>query len=197
MPTDTTRRSDAEIFGDARKALDERPTVPQGVDAHVVRGVVTLTGSVRHPFAGWTGLEPVAGTFSKLVTARDFWVKRLSHRRLRRSGFFTAVHPSPHDPPWSWRHHSGDGGEVDGATRVSDAVITILSSIPMNPIRRAASVKPVRHANAKGGSMKSFPSPADRVWMPMAPAVPRCRGVTVRRSSLSALEDRCCRDRQR
>jgi osmotically-inducible protein OsmY len=34
----------------ARKALDERPTVPQGVHAHVVRGVVTLTGSVRHPF---------------------------------------------------------------------------------------------------------------------------------------------------
>lgn len=49
MPTNTTRRSDAEIFGDARKALDERPTVPQGVHAHVVRGVVTLTGTVRHP----------------------------------------------------------------------------------------------------------------------------------------------------
>ena len=50
MPTNTTYRSDPEIFGDARKALDQRPTVPQGVHVHVVQGVVTLTGSVRHPF---------------------------------------------------------------------------------------------------------------------------------------------------
>ena len=50
MSMNTTQRSDAEIFGDVRKALDQRPTVPQGVHAHVVRGVVTLTGSVRHPF---------------------------------------------------------------------------------------------------------------------------------------------------
>ena len=50
MPTKTTDRSDAEIFGDARKALDQCPTVPQGVHVHVVRGALTLTGSVRHPF---------------------------------------------------------------------------------------------------------------------------------------------------
>lgn len=50
MPTRTTHRSDAEIFADARKALDQRPTVPQGVHVHVDRGTVTLTGSVRQPF---------------------------------------------------------------------------------------------------------------------------------------------------
>ena len=61
MPTNTTRRSDAEIFGDARKALDERPTVPQGVHAHVVSGVVTLTGSVRHPFERAHAEEAVSG----------------------------------------------------------------------------------------------------------------------------------------
>ena len=49
--------------------------------------------------AGWTGLEPVAGLFSKLVMARDFWFKRLSHRRLRRFVSFTAVHPNPRVSP--------------------------------------------------------------------------------------------------
>jgi osmotically-inducible protein OsmY len=50
MPTRTTDRSDAEIFADARKALDQRPAVPQGVHVHVDRGTVTLTGTVRLPF---------------------------------------------------------------------------------------------------------------------------------------------------
>lgn len=50
MPTNRTQRSDAEIFAAARKALDQRPTVPQGVHVHVDRGAVKLTGSVRQPF---------------------------------------------------------------------------------------------------------------------------------------------------
>ena len=50
MPTRTTHRSDVEIFADARRALDQRPTVPQSVHVHVDRGAVTLTGSVRQPF---------------------------------------------------------------------------------------------------------------------------------------------------
>lgn len=51
--------------------------------------------------AGWTGLalEPGATGFSNLVMARDFWFKRLSHRRLRRSGSFTAVHPNSRHSP--------------------------------------------------------------------------------------------------
>lgn len=61
MPMNTTHRSDPEIFGDVRKALDERPTVPQGVHAHVVRGVVTLTGSVRHPLERAQAEEAVRG----------------------------------------------------------------------------------------------------------------------------------------
>jgi osmotically-inducible protein OsmY len=44
-----TDRPDAEIFADARKALDRCPTVPQGVHVHVHRGMVTLTGSVQRP----------------------------------------------------------------------------------------------------------------------------------------------------
>ena len=47
--------------------------------------------------AGWTGLEPGAVKLCKLVMARNFWLKRLSHRRLRRSGLFTAIHPSRPD----------------------------------------------------------------------------------------------------
>jgi osmotically-inducible protein OsmY len=50
MPTKRTQRSDAEIFAAVRKALDQRPTVPQGVHVHVDRGTVKLTGSVRQPF---------------------------------------------------------------------------------------------------------------------------------------------------
>ena len=42
-----THRPDAEIFVDARRALDERPAVPATVHVHVSNGVATLTGSVR------------------------------------------------------------------------------------------------------------------------------------------------------
>ena len=42
-----TYRSDADIFSDARRALDARPSVPQDVRVHVDQGTVTLTGSVR------------------------------------------------------------------------------------------------------------------------------------------------------
>lgn len=50
MPRTTTQRSDAEIFADARRVLDQHPTAPQGVHLHVDGGRVTLTGTVRHPF---------------------------------------------------------------------------------------------------------------------------------------------------
>jgi len=42
-------RADAEIFADARRALDRHPDVPEGVHVHVLNGVVTLTGDVRLP----------------------------------------------------------------------------------------------------------------------------------------------------
>src|SRR5215203_3317643 len=45
--------------------------------------------------AGRQGFENGEMCFSKLVMARNFWSKRLSHRRLRRSVSFTAVQPSP------------------------------------------------------------------------------------------------------
>lgn len=44
-----TRRgeqSDAAVFADARKHLDDCPTVPSTVRVHVENGLVTLTGSV-------------------------------------------------------------------------------------------------------------------------------------------------------
>ena len=44
-----TYRSDADIFSDARRALDARPGVPQAVRVHVDQGTITLTGSVRWP----------------------------------------------------------------------------------------------------------------------------------------------------
>lgn len=43
------RRSDAEVFAEARQRLDNCPTVPGTVRVHVADGTVTLTGSVRHP----------------------------------------------------------------------------------------------------------------------------------------------------
>jgi osmotically-inducible protein OsmY len=39
-------RSDAAVFADARKHLDDCPTVPSNVYVHVEDGLVTLTGSV-------------------------------------------------------------------------------------------------------------------------------------------------------
>lgn len=42
-------RPDAQIFVEARHALDERPAVPATVHLHVNHGVITLTGSVRLP----------------------------------------------------------------------------------------------------------------------------------------------------
>ena len=41
------RRSDSELFVDARHALDCSPRVPAGVHVHVDHGIVTLTGTVR------------------------------------------------------------------------------------------------------------------------------------------------------
>ena len=43
----TTRRTDAEIFAEARNALDCRPSIPGTVHVHVDDGVATLTGNVR------------------------------------------------------------------------------------------------------------------------------------------------------
>jgi osmotically-inducible protein OsmY len=42
-------RSDAAIFAEARKGLDNCPTVPGTVRVHVEDGLVTLTGSVQRP----------------------------------------------------------------------------------------------------------------------------------------------------
>lgn len=42
-------RPDAQIFGDARHALDQRLAVPATVHLHVNHGVITLTGSVQPP----------------------------------------------------------------------------------------------------------------------------------------------------
>jgi hypothetical protein len=42
-----TPRTDAEIFIEARRALDQRPGVPPAIRVHVDAGVLTLTGSVR------------------------------------------------------------------------------------------------------------------------------------------------------
>jgi osmotically-inducible protein OsmY len=39
--------TDADIFAEARSALDRRPTIPATVHVHVDAGVATLTGSVR------------------------------------------------------------------------------------------------------------------------------------------------------
>jgi osmotically-inducible protein OsmY len=47
--TSVVQTTDAEIFAAARRALDQRPTVPPEVRIHVEHGYVTLTGSVRWP----------------------------------------------------------------------------------------------------------------------------------------------------
>jgi osmotically-inducible protein OsmY len=43
----STHRTDAEIFAQARKALDERPSIPAAVRVHVDDGAAWLTGTVQ------------------------------------------------------------------------------------------------------------------------------------------------------
>jgi osmotically-inducible protein OsmY len=42
-------RTDGDIFGAARTALDRRPDIPTAVHVHVAGGVATLTGVVHLP----------------------------------------------------------------------------------------------------------------------------------------------------
>lgn len=42
-------RTDGDIFGDARSALDRRLDIPSAVHVHVAGGVATLTGVVHVP----------------------------------------------------------------------------------------------------------------------------------------------------
>ena len=46
-PVMDVNRSDAEIFVEARHALDQRPTIPATVRVHIDHGHATLTGSVH------------------------------------------------------------------------------------------------------------------------------------------------------
>lgn len=48
-PAGAPHRSDAEIFAEARFALDNQPTLPGTVHVHVDDGIATLTGTVRRP----------------------------------------------------------------------------------------------------------------------------------------------------
>jgi osmotically-inducible protein OsmY len=43
----TTRRPDAEIFAQARNALDRHPLIPATVRVHIDDGIAWLTGTVR------------------------------------------------------------------------------------------------------------------------------------------------------
>ena len=47
--TKTRRRSDSDIFIEARHALDQCANVPATVRVHVDEGTVTLTGTARLP----------------------------------------------------------------------------------------------------------------------------------------------------
>ena len=42
-------RTDGDIFGEARTALDKHLDIPETVHVHVAAGVATLTGTVRLP----------------------------------------------------------------------------------------------------------------------------------------------------
>ena len=46
LRTPKEERSDTAVFADARRHLDDCPTVPSTVHVHVEDGLVTLTGSV-------------------------------------------------------------------------------------------------------------------------------------------------------
>jgi osmotically-inducible protein OsmY len=76
-------RSDADIFLEARRALDRSPNVPATVRVHVNKGHVTLTGTVHQPserseaedaLRGVRGIRRVENniTVARVVSAEGF-----------------------------------------------------------------------------------------------------------------------------
>jgi len=77
------QRADAEIFADARSALDHDAKVPATVRVHIEQGVATLTGSVRVPAERAEAVRVIRGvegirhlvnkiTVTQRVSADDF-----------------------------------------------------------------------------------------------------------------------------
>jgi len=46
-PTPSPRRTDADVFAEARQSLDRRASIPATVRVHIEDGVARLTGIVR------------------------------------------------------------------------------------------------------------------------------------------------------
>ena len=70
-----THRTDAELFAEARHALDENPAVPGGVRVHIDAGVVTLTGSVRLPNERLAAEQTVRGVDGVRGVVNDIFVR--------------------------------------------------------------------------------------------------------------------------
>jgi osmotically-inducible protein OsmY len=70
-----TPRADAEIFSEARRALDRRHAVPPEVHVHGDQGVVTLTGSGRsgseraEAYAAVAGIAGIRRIINAVVVA--------------------------------------------------------------------------------------------------------------------------------
>lgn len=71
------QRSDAEIFADARLALDRQPNVPSTVRIHVEHGNATLTGSVRRVAERNEAEDAVRGVPGVVRVVNDITVARM------------------------------------------------------------------------------------------------------------------------
>jgi osmotically-inducible protein OsmY len=78
--THATRRSDADIFAAARRALDRNPRVPAAVRVHVNDGIVMLTGSVRAMCERDAADETVRGVDGAQAVENDIYVMNISAR---------------------------------------------------------------------------------------------------------------------
>jgi hypothetical protein len=86
------RRSDTDIFAEARKARDERPAIPATLRVHVDDGVAWLTGVARKAFERQHPSTRVA---------RSVW--------LRRKGVHTEM-----DPENAQQQRGRDAGRTEG-----------------------------------------------------------------------------------
>ena len=75
--TTAAHRPDAEIFAEARHALDQRANVPATVRIHIDKGTATLTGTVRLPSERAEAEDTVRGVKGVLRLVNDITVAQV------------------------------------------------------------------------------------------------------------------------
>ena len=147
--------------------------------------------------AGRQGFELGAGPVSNVAMARDFWFKRLRHRRLRRFVSFTAVHSRPcssarrgdiletekfghfkllkeHSQPREELAHAPSGQQLDGeSTRAGAERLSFRRHCRSHFFLQRLTVIPFPGASKLTGRGTPGPATAKRTSSPTQSMMPR------------------------